>query len=88
MERRWGSDLTVFVAPPTVAGAVPWWLLLLSSAYLWSLVPEVQHGEKPPSVRAIIARWAERVAAERAAAAVRSGGTDAAASGLLPGLSK
>ena len=35
MERRWGSDLTVFVAPPTVAGAVPWWLLLLSSACLW-----------------------------------------------------
>ena len=35
MERRWGSDLTVFVAPPTGAGAVPWWLLLLSSACLW-----------------------------------------------------
>ena len=35
MERRWGSELTVFVAPPTVAGAVPWWLLLLSSACLW-----------------------------------------------------
>ena len=34
MERRWGSDLTVFVAPPTVGGAVPWWLLLLSSACL------------------------------------------------------
>ena len=31
MERRWGSHLTVFVAP----GAVPWWLLLLSSACLW-----------------------------------------------------
>ena len=35
MERRWGSNLTVFVAPPTVAGAVPWWLLFLSSACLW-----------------------------------------------------
>ena len=35
MERRWGSDLRVFVAPPTVAGAVPWWLLFLSSACLW-----------------------------------------------------
>ena len=63
MERRWGSDLTMFVAPPTVAGAVPWWLLLLSSL---SLVPEVQHGVEStgartackPAVRSRASHWA------------------------------
>ena len=57
MERRWGSDLTVFVAPPTVAGAVPWWLLLL---------PKVQHGVEStgartackPAVRSRASHWA------------------------------
>ena len=59
MERRWGSHLTVFVAP----GAVPWWLLLLSSACLWcprSSTASSRRARAPhanlPSVRELI--WA------------------------------
>ena len=50
MERRWGSDLTVSVAPPTVA-----WSRAVVAALVeqrLSLVPEVQHGVESRRARA------------------------------------
>ena len=64
MERRWGSDLTVSVAPPTVA-----WSRAVVAALVeqrLSLVPEVQHGVEStgartackPAVRSRASHWA------------------------------
>ena len=50
MERRWGSDLTVFVAPPTVARAVCRVVAALIEQRL-SLVPKVQHGVESTGAR-------------------------------------
>ena len=69
MERRWGSDLTVFVAPPTVAGAVPSAVVAALVEQRLSLVPKVQHGVEStgartackPAVRSRDSHWAASV---------------------------
>ena len=64
MKRRWGSDLTVSVAPPTVA-----WSRAVVAALVeqrLTLVPEVQHGVEStgartackPAVRSRASHWA------------------------------
>ena len=50
MERRWGSDLTVFVAPPTDSS----WSRAVVAALVeqrLSLVPKVQHGVESTGAR-------------------------------------
>ena len=68
MERRWGSDLTVFVAPPTDSS----WSRAVVAALVeqrLSLVPKVQHGVEStgartackPAVRSRASHWAASV---------------------------
>ena len=70
MERRWGSDLTVFVAPPTDSS----WSRAVVAALVeqrLTLVPEVQHGVESTGARTACNPAARSRASHWAASACR-----------------